>query len=231
MIQLPICPVCNEPVTDQPAEDWTSAYRGGGVPWWHLADNTPICAAADGSHAQAAFVEDGLPVDSETSSWIDAMSHLFAIDGPYNPARLASAITAAEHLSRWLHTATGPFSAMLALPTPSDVASLVGHLHRATRLLARVHAQTGSYLLDQASQAHFTGLDDDSEVRDEVVDVTHDVGTWLQVAANWSAQAAQETGAAWSSARKIAALTTSAERDEERSRATAAGIEPPEDQQ
>lgn len=228
MTQLPICPVCTEPVTDQPAEDWTSAYRGGAAPWWHLADNTPICAAADGSYAQAAFVEDGLPVDSETSSWIDAMSHLFAIDGPYNPARLGSAITAAEHLMRWLHTATGPFSAMLALPTPSDVASLVGHLHRTTRLLARVHAQTGSYLLDQASQAHFTGLDDDSEVRDEVIDV----GTWLQVAANWSAQAAQETGAAWSSARKIAALTTSAgRRGEEGSPATTAGIEPPEEQQ
>ncbi|MEV0005647.1 hypothetical protein AB0H28_25650 [Micromonospora sp. NPDC050980] len=233
MIQLPICPVCSEPVTDQPAENWTSAYRGGSAPWWHLADNTPICAAADGSHAQAAFVEDGLPADSETSSWIDAMSHLFAIDGPCDPARLGSAITAAEHLTRWLHTATGPLSAMLALPTPCDVASLVGHLHRTTRLLARVHAQTGSYLLDQARQAHFTGLDDDSEVRGEVVDVTHDVGTWLQIAANWSAQAAQETGAAWSSARTVAALTaTSAgRRDEKRSSSTAAGTEHQEDQQ
>jgi hypothetical protein len=208
MIQLPICPVCNEPVVDQPPENWTSAYRGGGAPWWHLADNRPICAAADGSYSQVVFVEDWLPIDSETSTWIDAMSELFAIDGPYNPARLGSAITAADHLSRWLHTATGPFNALLALRTPSDVASLIGHLHRTTRLLARVHVQTGSYLLDQARQAHFTGLDNDSEVRGEVIDAADDVQRWLQDAADWSAQSAQATGVAWSTTRKVAALTT-----------------------
>lgn len=32
MIQVPICAVCNEPVVDQPATDWTSTYRGG-APW------------------------------------------------------------------------------------------------------------------------------------------------------------------------------------------------------
>ncbi|MFI7075061.1 hypothetical protein [Micromonospora sediminicola] len=206
MIQLPICPVCNEPVADQPATDWTSAYRGGGTPWWHLADNSPICAAADGSYSRVAVVEDGLPVESETRSWLDAMSHLFAANGPSDPARLGSAITAAEHLSRWLHTATGPFSAQLALPTPSDVASLIGHLHRTNRLLARVHVQTGSHFLDQARQAHLTGLDD-SEVRSEVIDAADDIHTWLQDAADWSAQSAQASGVAWSSARKVAALT------------------------
>ncbi|MEU9505339.1 hypothetical protein AB0D32_03520 [Micromonospora sp. NPDC048170] len=205
MIQLPICPVCNEPVADQPATDWTSAYRSGGAPWWHLADNSPICAAADGS-SQVAFIEDWLPVDSETSSWLDTMSRLFAIDGPCDPARLGSAITAAEHLSRWLHTTTGPFSAQLALPTSSDAASLIGHLHRTTRLLARVHVQTGSHFLDQARQAHLTSLDD-SEMRSEVIDAVDDIHTWLQDAADWSAQSAQASGAAWSSARKVAALT------------------------
>ncbi|MEU5673026.1 hypothetical protein ABZ749_22230 [Micromonospora sp. NPDC047753] len=204
MIQLPICPVCNEPVADQPATHWTNAYRGG-IPWWHLADNSPICAAADGQPSQPALVADPLPVDSQTSTWLDEMSRLFAVDGPYDPARLGSAITAAEHLSRWLHTATGPFSALLTLPTPSDVSSLIGHLHRSTRLLARVHAQTGSYLLDQARQAHLPSLDD-SEGGD-VIDAVDDIRAWLQDAADWLAQSAQASGVAWSSARKVTAAS------------------------
>lgn len=207
MPQLSICPVCTEPVADQPAQNWTGAYRGGTAPWWHLADNTPICPTQDGSPSQAAFVEDSLPADNETGAWIDAMGELFAIDGPYDPARLGSAITAAEHLTRWLHTATGSFSALLALRTPSDVAALLGHLHRIARLLARVHAQTGTYLLDQAGQAGFTGLDD-SEVRREVIDSVDEVHAWLQDAADQCAQSAQATGAAWSHIRKVAALTT-----------------------
>ncbi|MEU8015955.1 hypothetical protein AB0B74_08310 [Micromonospora parva] len=202
MIHLPICPVCNEPVADQPATHWTNAYRGG-IPWWHLADNSPICPAADGQPSQPALVADPLPVDSQTNTWLDDMSRLFAVDGPYDPARLASAITAAEHLNRWLHTATGPFSALLTLPTPSDVASLIGHLHRSTRLLARVHAQTGSYLLDQARQAHLASLDD-NERQSEAID---DIRAWLQDAADSLAQSAQASGVAWTSARKIAAAS------------------------
>ncbi|MEV6377660.1 hypothetical protein [Micromonospora musae] len=203
MMQIPICAVCDEPVADQPAAHWTNVYRGGGALWWHLADDSPICATADGSYFPVAFVEDPFPADSQTSTWLDEMSRVFAVDGPCDPARLGSAITAAEHLSRWLHTATGPFGALLALPTPSDVASLIGHLHRTTRLLARVHAQTGSHLLDQARQAHLTSLDD-SEVRSEVIDVADDIHTWLQDAADWLAQSARASGAAWSSARKVA---------------------------
>ncbi|MEW2427805.1 hypothetical protein AB0877_07320 [Micromonospora sp. NPDC047644] len=199
MIQLPVCPVCDEPVADQPATHWTNAYRGG-MPWWHLADNSPICAAVDGQRSQPALVVDPLPVDSETNTWLDEMSRLFAVDGPYDPARLGSAITAAEHLSRWLHTATGPLSALLTLPAPSDVASLIGHLHRSTRLLARVHAQIGSYLLDQARQAHLASLDDS-----EVIDGADDAPAWLQDAADWLAQSAQASGVAWSNARKVAA--------------------------
>ncbi|MEU7923238.1 hypothetical protein [Micromonospora zamorensis] len=201
MMQLPICPVCNEPVADQPATHWTNAYRGG-TPWWHLADNSPICAAADGQRSQPALVADPLPVDSQTNTWLDEMSRLFAVDGPYDPARLGSAITAAEHLARWLHTATGPFSALLTLPTPSDVASLIGHLHRSTRLLARVHAQTGAHLLDQACQAHLASLDGS-----EVIDAVDDIRAWLQDAADWLAQSAQASGVAWSSARKVAAAS------------------------
>ncbi|MEU5931104.1 hypothetical protein [Micromonospora sp. NPDC047187] len=192
-------------MADQPATHWTNAYRGG-IPWWHLADNSPICAAADGQHSQPALVADPLPVDSQTNTWLDEMSRLFAVDGPYEPARLGSAITAAEHLSRWLHTATGPFSALLTLPAPSDVASLIGHLHRSTRLLARVHAQTGSYLLDQARQAHLTSLGD-SEGRSEVIDAVEDIRAWLQDAADWLAQSAQASGVAWSSARTVTATS------------------------
>ncbi|WP_091250969.1 hypothetical protein [Micromonospora matsumotoense] len=206
MIQLPICPVCRELVVDQPAENWTSAYHGG-ARWWHLADNRPICPDADGNLAPAVFVEDQLPVDSATSAWIDAMTDLFALDGPSTPARLGSAITAAEHLHRWLHTATGPFSALLSLHTAADVASLLGYLHRTNRLLVRVHAQTGSYLLDQARQTQFTGLDDDSDVREEVIDAAEDVQVWLRDAADWSAQSAQATGVAWSRIRTLATLT------------------------
>ncbi|WLS43242.1 hypothetical protein Q3V37_17630 [Micromonospora profundi] len=202
MIQLPICPVCNEPVADQPATHWTNAYRGG-IPWWHLADNSPICAAADGQHSQPALVADPLPVDNQTNTWLDEMNLLFAVDGPYDPARLGSAITAAEHLTRWLHTATGAFSALLTLPAPSDVASLIGHLHRSTRLLARVHAQTGSYLLDQARQARLASLDD-SAGRSEAID---DIRAWLQDASDWLAQSAQASGAAWCSARTVAAAS------------------------
>ncbi|TQJ23749.1 hypothetical protein FBZ33_4062 [Micromonospora sp. A202] len=205
MIQLPICPVCNEPVADQPATHWTNAYRGG-TPWWHLTDNSPICAAADGQHSQPTLVADPLPVDSQTNTWLDDMSRLFAVDGPYDPARLGSAITAAEHLTRWLHTATGPFSALLTLPTPSEVTSLIGHLHRSTRLLARVHAQTGSYLLDQARQAHLASVDD-SEGRSEVIDAADDIRAWLQDAADWLAQSAQASGVAWSSARTVTAAS------------------------
>ncbi|WP_328372778.1 hypothetical protein [Micromonospora zamorensis] len=205
MIQLPICPVCDEPVADQPATHWTNAYRGG-IQWWHLADNSPICATADGQHSQPALVADPLPVDSQTNTWLDEMSRLFAVDGPYDPARLGSAITAAEHLSRWLHTATGPFSALLTLPAPSDVSSLIGHLHRSTRLLARVHAQIGSYLLDQARQAHLASLDD-SEGRSEAIDAADDIHSSLQDAADWLAQSAQASGAAWSSARKVTATS------------------------
>ncbi|MHA4948730.1 hypothetical protein ACX27O_15525 [Micromonospora sp. SD19] len=204
MIHLPICPVCDEPVADQPATHWTNAYRGG-IAWWHLADNSPICTAADGQHLQPALVADPLPVDSQTTTWLDEMSSLFAVDGPYDPARLGSAITAAEHLTRWLHTATGAFSALLTLPEPSDVASLIGHLHRSTRLLARVHAQTGSYLIDQARQAHLASLDD-SEGGD-VIDAADDIRAWLQDAADWLAQSAQASGTAWSSVRKVAAAS------------------------
>ncbi|MFI6273103.1 hypothetical protein [Micromonospora zamorensis] len=205
MMQLPICPVCDEPVADQPATHWTNAYRGG-MPWWHLADNSPICTAADGQRSQPALVADPLPVDSQTNTWLDEMSRLFAVDGPYDPARLGSAITAAEHLSRWLHTATGPFSALLTLPAPSDVSSLIGHLHRSTRLLARVHAQIGSYLLDQARQAHLASLDD-SEGRSEVIDAADEIRAWLQDAADWLAQSAQASGVAWSSARTVTAAS------------------------
>ncbi|WP_124778337.1 hypothetical protein [Micromonospora inaquosa] len=202
MIHLPICPVCNEPVADQPPTHWTNAYRGG-IPWWHLADNSPICPAADGQHAQPDLVADPLPVDSQTNPWLDEMSRLFAVDGPYDPARLGSAITAADHLTGWLHTATGPFSALLTLPALSDVSSLIGHLHRSSRLLARVHAQIGSYVLDQARQAHLASLDD-SEGGD-VIDAVDDLRAWLQDAADSLAQSAQASGAAWSSARKVAA--------------------------
>jgi hypothetical protein len=200
MIRIPICPVCDEPVVDQPDTDWTSAYRGGR--WWHLADNSPACAAADGSFPRIVFVDDGPPVDGDTSAWLHEMSHLFTIDGPGDPTRLRSAITAAEHLSHWLHTATGPFSALLALPTPSDVTSLIGHLHRTTRLLARVHAQTASHLLDQARQADLHG--GDSEGWSETGDAAGDIHGWLQDAAGWSAQSARAAGIAWSIARKTA---------------------------
>ncbi|MFI9643532.1 hypothetical protein ACIG87_26355 [Micromonospora sp. NPDC051925] len=202
MIQLPICPVCHEPVVDQPAENWTSAYRSGGT-WWHLADNRPICPDADGNLSPAVFVEDQLPIDSATSAWINTMTDLFALNGPSTPARLGSAIAAAEHLNRWLHLATGPFSALLSLPTAADVASLLGYLHRTNRLLARVHAQTGSYLLDQARQTQFTGLDDS----DEAIDAAADIHVWLHDAADWSAQSAQATGVAWSRIRTLATLT------------------------
>ncbi|MEU4555723.1 hypothetical protein [Micromonospora violae] len=202
MIQIPICPVCDEPVADQPAARWTNAYRGG-IPWWHLADTSPICAAADGGPAQPAFVADPLTVDSKTTTWLDEMSRLFIVDVPYDPGRLGSAIIAAEHLGRWLHTATGPFSALLALPTPTDVASLIGHLHRTTRLLARVHAQIGSYLLDRA---RLTGLDD-SEGRGEVIDAGDDLRAWLQDAAEWLARSARASGVAWSAARMVAAAS------------------------
>jgi hypothetical protein len=207
MPQLPTCPVCDEPVADQPVQDWTSAYSGGAAPWWHLIDNTPICPDQGGTYSQAVFVEDGLPADTESHTWLFAMSELFTIVGPYDPARLGSAITAAEHLTRWLFTATGPFSALLALPTPADVAALIGHLHRTTRLLARVHAQTGTYLLDQARQPRFTSLDPDSEIRGEVIDAADDVHGYLQYAADWTAQSAQAAGIALSHARKVAALT------------------------
>ncbi|WP_433458398.1 hypothetical protein [Micromonospora sp. CA-248212] len=206
MIQIPICPVCDEPVADQPATHWTNAYRGG-TPWWHLADNSPVCAAADGQPSQPAFVADPLPVDSQTTTWLDVMSSLFAVDGPYDPARLGSAIIAAEHLARWLHTATGPFSALRSLPAPSEVASLIGHLHRSARLLARVHAQTGSHLLNQARHAHLATLEDSE--RNDVIDAVDDVHAWLQDAADWLAQSAQASGVAWSSARKVAAAIQS----------------------
>ncbi|TDC66909.1 hypothetical protein E1258_01335 [Micromonospora sp. KC207] len=206
MIRIPICPACAEPVADQPAQGWTSAYRSHNW-WWHLTDNTPICFDTNGRRSQAVFVEDGLPADSQASAWLDAMSELFTIGGPYDPARLGSAVTAAEHLHRWLHTATGPFSALMALPTPIEVAFLVGHLHRTNRLRARIHAQTGSHVLDQARQPQFTGLTDNSDIHGEVIDTADDIHAWLQEAADACAQAARTTGVAWSDTRKLTALT------------------------
>ncbi|SCL17788.1 hypothetical protein [Micromonospora inyonensis] len=229
MIRLPICPFCDEPVVDQPFQSWATAYRGGGATWWHLPDNTPICPTEDGRHSQPVFVEDRLPFDTETNAWVDAMNVLFATDGPHDPARLGSAIIAAEHLHRWLHTATGPFSALTALPTPSDVAHLVGHLHRTTRLLARIHVQTGTYIHEQARQSPFTGLDDHSESRGDAIDGADEVQTLLYDAADWSAQSAQATGGAWSHARKVAALTARAGADEHASPAlpaTASNTDP-----
>ncbi|WP_428962229.1 hypothetical protein [Micromonospora fluostatini] len=213
MVRIPICPVCTEPVADQPAQHWTDARRGGAAPWWHLVDNTPICPAV-GRHAQAVFVEDTLPVDSETDAWLDAMEGLFAADGPSDPARLGSALTAAEHLTRWLHTATGPFSALMALPRHADVGVLLGHLHRSARLLARVHAQIGSYLLDRSRQARLTGPDD-SDGAGDVLDTVDDVHAWLQAAADWSARSAFATGVAWSGVRAaVAPMTTTEHADE-----------------
>ncbi|MFI7437848.1 hypothetical protein [Micromonospora haikouensis] len=207
MIRIPICPVCAEPVADQPAQGWTSAYRSRNW-WWHLTDNTPICLDTNGRRSQAVFVEDGLPADSQASAWLDAMSELFTIGGPYDPARLGGAVTAAEHLCRWLHTATGPFSALTALPTPSSVAFLAGHLHRTNRLLARIHAQVGAYVLDQVREPQFTGLTDDSDLHGEVVDTADDIHAWLQEAADACAQSARTAGVAWSDSRKLTALTT-----------------------
>ncbi|MFC8845820.1 MULTISPECIES: hypothetical protein [unclassified Micromonospora] len=207
MIRIPICPVCAEPVADQPAQGWTSAYRSGNW-WWHLTDNTPICFDTNGSRSQAVFVEDGLPADSQASSWLSAGTELFTIGGPYDPARLGSAVTAAEHLYRWLHTATGPFSALMALPAPSAVAFLVGHLHRTNRLLARIHAQVGAYVLSQVREPQFTGLTDDSDLHGEVIDAADDVHAWLQEAADACAQSARTAGLAWSDSRKLTALTT-----------------------
>lgn len=214
MIRVPICPVCGDLVVDQPFESWATAYQGGAATWWHLADNTPICPAEDGRHSPPVFVEDQLPVDMETNPWIDAMSVLFAIDGPHDPARLGSAIIAAEHLHRWLHTATGPFSALMTLPTPSGVAHLVGYLHRTARLLARIHVQAGTYIHEQARQSPFTGLDDHSDSRGDVIDRADEVQTLLYDAADWSAQSAQAAGGAWSHARKVAALTARTGADE-----------------
>ncbi|WBB78564.1 hypothetical protein O7606_20400 [Micromonospora sp. WMMD882] len=206
MIRIPICPACAEPVADQPAQGWTGAYRSRDW-WWHLTDNTPICFDTNGRRSQAVFVEDGLPADSQSNAWLDAMSELSTIGGPYDPARLGGAVTAAEHLHRWLHTATGPFSALTALPAPADVAFLVGHLHRTNRLLARIHAQVGAYVLDQARQPQFTGLTDDSDLHDEVIDTADDIHECLQDAADACAQAAQTVGAAWSDTRKLTTLT------------------------
>ncbi|WKU03433.1 hypothetical protein [Micromonospora sp. HUAS LYJ1] len=191
-------------MVDQPAENWTSAYRSGGASWWHLANNRPICPDANGNPSPVVFVEDRLPIDAATSAWIDTMTALFAIDGPSTPARLGSAIAAAEYLHQWLRTASGPFSALLTLHTTADVAALLGYLHRTNRLLARVHAQTGSYLLDQARRTQFTGPDDDS---DEGIDAADDIHVWLRHAADSSARSAQATGIAWSHIRTLATLT------------------------
>ncbi|MEU8048441.1 hypothetical protein [Micromonospora haikouensis] len=207
MIRIPICPVCTEPVADQPDQTRTSADRSG-TPWWHLVDNTPICLSTDGKRSQAAFVEDGLPVDSRSSTWLEAMSESFTIDGPYDPVRLGSAVTAAEHLYRWLHTATGPFSATMALPTPSDVAFLIGHLHRTNRLLARIHAQVGSYVLDRVLQKQFTCPIDDIEVHCKVVDLAYDINARLQDGTEACDQSARAAGVAWSDTRELTALTT-----------------------
>ncbi|MGI5214826.1 hypothetical protein [Plantactinospora sp. CA-290183] len=207
MVEIMICPVCTQPVADQPASGFDSAYRSAINPWWHLATDTPICPASDGSLSQPVSIEDGMPAEAATTDWLDTMRELFAHDGPYSPSRLGAAIAAAGHLDRWLHMATGPISAMTALPTPADVAFVIGHLHRTSRLLARVHAQTQSYLLDYAHQRRPTGSGDQNGTSGEVIDVADEVRVLLQDAAELSAASARETGIAWSYARKIAAAT------------------------
>ncbi|MFB6393560.1 hypothetical protein [Polymorphospora lycopeni] len=156
------------------------------------------------------FVEETVPADEASSAWLAMMRDLFAADGRFSPARLGSAVVAAGHLNHWLHTATGPFSASTALPTPSDVAFLLGHLFRTSRLLARVHAQTGDHFFGQVRQPHFTGLDADSDIRGDLIDAADEVEVLLREAADSSTDTARAAGSAWSLVRDIAAATPAA---------------------
>ncbi|PZG09667.1 hypothetical protein C1I95_28775 [Micromonospora craterilacus] len=190
-------------MVNQPVERWTTADVSGLPRWWHVADSTPICPAPRGSFSDPIIVDETMPADTEASTWLTEMTDLFAIYGPGDPGRLASAVTAAEHLHHWLHSATGPASAPIALPTPADAAFLIGHVHRTSRLLARIQAQAGDYAVDHV---RFAGFTDDTSTREspESMAAANDLRALLHHAAEMSAAAAQYSGSAWSHARTAA---------------------------
>jgi hypothetical protein len=191
-----VCPGCATPVADQPAALWTSAYRPSGG-WRHLDDDRPLCTdPSTGRPFQPATTVEETPADDDATDWLTSMRDLFGPAGPYNPARVATATRAAEDLIQWLYAATGPLGASLALPAATDVAHLVGALHRIARTLARVHAQTSTHLQERPQpigpgQATTPGLGD----------LRQRARAALQTSALQLASAAQDTGIAWATAR------------------------------
>ncbi|MFD0973007.1 hypothetical protein [Plantactinospora endophytica] len=172
--------------------------------WRHPADDTPICFDEAGHRCQPVWVEETVPVDDDARAWLDEMAGLFAPDGVYSPGRLGTAITAIEHLDRWLRMATGPFSALMTMPAPADVAHLLGHLYRTTLLLARIQTQVGDHVTSLIRRQPDIDVTDDTasgawaEARGHV----HDTRDLLDAAAEITASSVGYTAAAWSRARQ-----------------------------
>jgi len=126
MPDIYLCPACGDPVVDAPQQQWTStAVAAGG--WRHL-DDSPLCPG--GVPTRVAEPE---PADPGTDGFTAAVRQVFAPDGPYTPARAATALAVLETVTGWLRAATGPACAPRTVPGPADLARLAGGLHRATR--------------------------------------------------------------------------------------------------
>ncbi|MDG4795050.1 hypothetical protein [Micromonospora sp. WMMD1082] len=211
MIQLTMCGSCRTPVVDQPYEKWTNAASTGQSRLRHVADDTPICRNAHGRPAEVVFIEDAMPADPAASPWLAAMSELFALDGPYDPGRMASAVDAAEHLHHWLRIVTGPASAPVALVNPSATAFLIGHVYRTSQLLAQVQAQAGDHAVEYVRHRGFTG-DTSTQVSPDSINAARRLRVLLFDAADLTFESARHSGAAWAHVREMAAGTDDANR-------------------
>ncbi|MFD0973009.1 hypothetical protein ACFQ3X_30800 [Plantactinospora endophytica] len=211
MLHITICPVCGEPVAEDSSRHAAGPGRGADrYPWLHLADNTPICFNEDGKRSYAVITEELLPVDDDAHAWLAMISDLFASDGLYSPGRLGTAINAAEHLHHWLYRASGPFGATMAMPTPGEVALLVGHLYRTSRLFARIHTQAGTRLTRMVRDQKSVDIGDD-DVRGAWAVVrgqAHDSRELLDAAAETATGSADYSGAAWACVRRAALAWT-----------------------
>jgi hypothetical protein len=130
MIQQYVCAGCGEPALDTPRSRWTHPNPGGG--WRHL-DDTPLCPPG-----RPTLIETPSPDDPDTTPFTRMLADLFNDATAHDPARLFVAAAAVTSVTRYLRTATGPYSAELTLPDTTTVEQLLGqllHTGRATTTL------------------------------------------------------------------------------------------------
>ncbi|MCW6007697.1 hypothetical protein K1W54_24565 [Micromonospora sp. CPCC 205371] len=202
MIEYHICPPCGQPVANQPQHRWTQPPDQTDQ-WRHLGDDTAVCRTRDGQLAEPVPATVPMPDNSDLREWITQARRLFTEDGLVNPGQVTVASAATEHFTALMLLATDPHTAHRVIAGYSDVAALVGSLHRLARLLARIAARAGDHIISPA----FEPADAASPSEQALLAGHRGIAEFeLREAANRLVDAAVMAGRAWVVIRNAAAF-------------------------